>query len=55
LWFIEPLYLNLGASLSVLFFLLLMAPYVVGKTILNTPTAYAYQYPASIPVAAMCS
>jgi hypothetical protein len=38
LWLIEPLYLNLGATLSVLFLFLVMAPYQFGKS--AAPYAY---------------
>lgn len=37
LWLFEPLYFNLGATLSVLFIFMVMAPYVVGREISATP------------------
>lgn len=42
LWLFEPLYLNLGAALSILFLLLITAPYTVGRG------AMSAAYPASM-------
>jgi hypothetical protein len=39
LWLFEPLYFNLGASLSVLFIVMIMAPYIVGKGAESSPYA----------------
>jgi O-antigen ligase len=47
LWLFEPLYLNLGATLSILFILLVTAPYTVGR---QAPAAsYAYGHGAYYP------
>jgi hypothetical protein len=46
LWLFEPLYLNLGATRSIMFILLFMAPYAVGRVALAWPYGYA---PSSMP------